>query len=77
MCSMLLSVNCLGEIFVPKHDITAFVLISLGCVIVIVNVDTEEVEITADEAVDYLLSWRSIGLYTFNLIFVLMTHCVT
>ena len=76
-CSMLLSFYWLGERFVPKNDITALLLISAGCVTIVCNVSTDAKKFDSDEAIEHLLSWRSIGYYTFTGSFVLLTLLFT
>lgn len=77
MTSMVLSVWWLGERFVPKNDIPALLLISAGCATIVCTANTDAVEYTAEEAVEYLLSWRAISYYVFTVSFVLLTIWVT
>ena len=76
-CSMVLSAFWLGERFVPLNDITALFFISAGCVTIVCNVSTDAKKFDSEEAVEHLLSWRSIGYYTFTATFVLLTLCFT
>ena len=77
MSSMFLSIKWLGESFIPKHDITALVLISIGCASIVINVNTDPIEFTADEAIELITSARSIAFLLMTIISFFITLLVT
>lgn len=52
--NMLLSIFILGEKFIPKYDLTAMFLITIGSVTIVIHANTEQVEFTAEEIRDML-----------------------
>ena len=52
--NMLLSIFILGEKFIPKYDLTAMLLITIGSVTIVIHANTEQVEFTAEEIRDML-----------------------
>ena len=77
MSSMFLSIKWLGESFIPKHDVTAVVLISLGCASIVINVNTDPIEFTADEAIELITSGRSVAFFLMTIVGYLITALVT
>ena len=75
LTSMVLSVKCLGEKFVPKHDVTAFFLISVGSICIILNAHTEKVSYSAEQTFDILISPRALSYYAFATVFYLAVTC--
>lgn len=47
MLSIVLSIQCLDEVFVWRYDCPALVLIAAGCATIVLNAHTEPIEYTA------------------------------
>ena len=58
--SVLLSSVVLKEQFIPKYDLTGLSLILAGCILIVLNANKTEQEFTGEQAIDMLLSARSL-----------------
>lgn len=60
VAAIIFSTAILGEKFIWKYDLTALLLISLGCATIVMNANTTQTEYTAEEVKDLLKAPRTL-----------------
>ena len=73
LASTVLSIQILGEVFICKYDLPALILISAGCVTVVLFSSTTQTSYTAEQVIEFLKSARTIGFLVFCVLFIFLS----
>ena len=74
--NMVLSTQILKEKFIWKYDLTAMSLIALGCVMIAVNANTDQVSYNGEQIAELILSPSTIIFGSVGLVMLLCESCM-
>lgn len=76
VAAQILSTRILGEVFILKYDLPALIFICLGCVLLVLNANTEQSTYTAQDVRDLLSSTRTICFFAISFFLTLLSFCI-